>query len=355
MAITQVQKHAIVYQILDLPGIGPVKFWKEFNKSKNLENAHNHFKSFFTCINTDIYIKKIQYLQEKGIFCIGFWQNEYPNQLKRLNDSPPLIWVKGNTDFLKNQHVAIVGGRNASFHGIKFAKDLSINLGKNGFTIVSGLARGIDKSAHEGALGTGTIAVLAGGIDKLYPKDNQMLYEELLKNHLVVSEMPPGTEPTAALFPRRNRIIAGLSQAICVIEAAIKSGSLLTAKFALDIGIPIFSCPGHPYDPRSKGSNALIKDGAYLLESANDVTEQIGWKGTETPYVEQFKVHNVATKDTHKIAQEILQYLNHTPVTIAELLEYFAHYPTNLVFITLSDLELKDNVYRPNADLIVLG
>ncbi len=354
MAITQLQKQAIVYQILSLTGVGPMRFWKEFNQTKNLESTYEAFRSRFSLKKLNEATQDIQKFNEQGIACIGFWQDKYPKQLKRLHDVPPLIWAKGNLEFLHTPQIAIVGGRNASFHGIKFAKDISQTLSDAGFTIVSGLARGIDKAAHQGALQNHTVAVLAGGVDKLYPQENASLYEELLQKHLVISEMSPGTEPIAELFPRRNRIIAGLSLGICIIEAALKSGSLLTAKYGLDLGVPIFSCPGHPYDPRTKGSNMLIKDGACLLECVQDILEQI--------QIPQLPVKiavepspQAQTRNTDKLAQEILNYLSHTPVKVDELLKNLAHYPTEQVLITLSELELKNSIYCPNANLIVLG
>ncbi len=330
-----------------------MSFWKEFNQSKNLESVYRTFQTRFKLETIDVFIKEIQLFNEQGITCIGFWQDEYPKQLKRLHDVPPLIWAKGNLEFLHVPQIAIVGGRNASFHGIKFAKNISYALSHAGFTIVSGLARGIDKAAHQGALQNRTIAVLAGGVDRLYPQENTSLYKELLQNHLVISEMPPGVEPTAELFPRRNRIIAGLSSCICVIEAALKSGSLLTAKYGLDLGVSIFSCPGHPYDPRTKGSNMLIKDGAYLLECAQDVLEQF-----QIPQVHKLiepVPQQAQAKNTDKLAQEILNYLSHTPVKVDELLKNLSHYSTEQVLITLSELELKNGIYRPSANLIVLG
>ena len=352
MATTQVQKQAIVYQILSIHGIGPMSFWREFNKSKNLQTVHSFFKLSYS-------LENIQDFNDQGIFCLGFWQNEYPKQLKRLHDAPPLIWIKGNVEFLNTPQLAIVGGRNASFHGIKFAKDISEELSNTGFTIVSGLARGIDKAAHEGALCNKTIAVLAGGVDRLYPQENLSLYEELSKNHLVLSEMPPGVEPTATLFPRRNRIIAGLSSGVCVIEAALKSGSLLTAKYGLDIGLPIFSCPGHPYDPRVRGSNLLIKDGAYLLENITDITDQIK---LDSPVAKNYlnntdsaEISKPKKSEYHKLSEEILNYLNHTPIGIEQLLKNFASYPTEQVLTILSELELKNAIHRLNANLIVLA
>lgn len=330
-----------------------MSFWKEFNKSKNLEAVFESFQSRFDLGSIDRACLEIEGFAQQRIFCIGFWQSEYPGQLKCLHDVPPLIWAKGNLEFLHKPQIAIVGGRNASFHGVKFAKDLSHGLSDAGFTIVSGLARGIDKAAHQGALAHQTIAVLAGGVDKLYPQENAALYEDLLKNHLVISEMPPCVEPTAELFPRRNRIIAALSSGVCIIEAALKSGSLLTAKFGLEIGLPIFVCPGHPYDPRTKGSNKLIKEGAYLLETAQDVLEQIPLppalqhQTVETPPQTQHR-------NPDKLTQDVLNTLSHTPVKIDELLKSLEQYSTEQILVTLGELELKNAIYRPSTNLVTL-
>ena len=352
MATTQLEKQAMVHKILKIPRIGPVSFWKELNKFKNLEATFISFKEKFDIKNFESSITEINEFAKIGITCVGFWQNNYPKQLKRLHDAPPLIWIKGCAEFLQYPQIAIVGGRNASFHGIKFAQDISKQLSEHGFTIVSGLARGIDKAAHQGALKT--IAVLAGGVDQIYPIENTVIYENLCQKHLVVSEIPPGTPPTAELFPRRNRIIAALSSGICIIEAALKSGSLLTAKYGLDIGLPIFSCPGHPYDPRTKGSNKLIKDGAYLLDDINDIIELIPIKeagNVKTPIASPAVMFR--TKD--ELSQEIINFLNHTPVKIENLLKHLECYSTEQVLIALSELELNQVIYRPSNDLVVLG
>lgn len=355
MAITEAKKVAIIHQILKIPGIGPVKFWKDFNKTKDLEITYKNFIKHLDTNNIDTTINEIENYAKSGINCLSFWQSNFPKQLKRLHDMPPILWTKGHVEFLQHPQIAIVGGRNASFHGIKFAQTLSEELSTYGFTIVSGLARGIDKAAHQGALQKATIAVLAGGVDKLYPKENTSLYEEICKNHLVISEMPPGVEPTAELFPRRNRIIAALSNGVCVIEAALKSGSLLTAKYGLDIGLPIFSCPGHPYDPRTKGSNKLIKDGAFLLDNTFDVIEQLpiaSISSKQNPPVFSPAAHHKAS-DT--LPQAIINFLSHTPVKVEDLLKHLEQYPTEVVLIALSELELTQAIHRPSSNLITLG
>ncbi len=355
MAIAEHQKLTMIYQILKLPGIGPVKFWKDLNKTKDIEATFKNFQDKFNIKNTKNDDSEIENYARLGINCIGFWQNNFPKQLKRLHDAPSLIWTKGCVDLLQHQQIAIVGGRNASFHGIKFAQNLSQELSEHGYTIVSELARGIDKAAHQGALKKHTIAVLAGGVDKLYPKENTALYEQMCQNHLVISEMPPGVEPTAELFPRRNRIIAALSNGICIIEAALKSGSLLTAKYGLDIGLPIFACPGHPYDPRTKGSNQLIKDGAFLLDNATEVIEQIPLKVEVKNQIQQVISPATSYRPADVLAQAIINFLSHTPVKVEDLLKHLGHYPTEQVLITISELELTRAIHRPSTNLLVLG
>jgi DNA processing protein len=171
--------------------------------------------------------------------------------------------------------VAVVGARNASASGRRLARDLAAGLAEAGVIVVSGMARGIDAAAHLGALDKGTVAVLAGGADYVYPEENRSLYEALLRDGAVVAELPLGTEPQARHFPRRNRIISGMSLGVVVVEAAAKSGSLITARFALEQGRDVFAVPGSPLDPRSRGCNDLLRGGATLTETAADILEQL--------------------------------------------------------------------------------
>ncbi|MGB0901817.1 DNA-processing protein DprA [Halocynthiibacter sp.] len=195
----------------------------------------------------------------------------YPPALKDIPDPPVALWMKGKTDLLQRPGVALVGARNASSIGLRMAKRLGADLGGEGMVVISGLARGTDAAAHEGALSHGTIAVVAGGVDVIYPPDNKDLQSAISATGLLISEHPPGTHPTARHFPMRNRIISGLSQGVVVIEAALKSGSMITAKNALDQGREVMAVPGHPIDTRAGGCNALIRDGATLIRGADDV------------------------------------------------------------------------------------
>ena len=199
----------------------------------------------------------------------------YPRLLAELEDAPPLLIAKGNLNLLDRQAVAIVGARNASAAACRFARGLAHDLGQHDLAVVSGLARGIDSAAHDGALGTGTIGVIAGGIDVFYPPENEERQKAIYERGLVIAEMPPGTEPRARHFPYRNRIIAGMSNGTVVVEAAPRSGSLITARLAAEAGREVMAVPGSPLDPRAQGCNQLIRDGATLIQTAADVVEAI--------------------------------------------------------------------------------
>lgn len=199
----------------------------------------------------------------------------YPQALAGLADAPPVLWALGDPAVAARPMVALVGARNASSLGLRMARRLAEGLGEAGFTVVSGLARGIDAAAHLAALPAGTVAVMAGGIDVIYPAENAGLAREIAAGGLCLSEQPPGLEPLARHFPLRNRIVSGLSAAVVVVEAAARSGSLITAKAALDQGREVLAVPGHPFDGRAAGCNLLIRDGAALVRGVEDVLEAL--------------------------------------------------------------------------------
>ncbi|RUW08348.1 DNA-protecting protein DprA, partial [Mesorhizobium sp. M1A.F.Ca.IN.020.06.1.1] len=197
---------------------------------------------------------------------------DYPALLKTLDNPPPLLAVKGEGAVFRLPAVAIVGARNASLAGIKMARMLASDLGREGYAIVSGLARGIDTAAHQGSLSTGTVGVLAGGLDVPYPPENAGLCDDIAeRGGAIVSEMPFGWQPRAQDFPRRNRLVAGIALGLVVVEAAQRSGSLISARLAGEMGRLVFAVPGSPLDPRAAGSNALLKDGATLVTEAADI------------------------------------------------------------------------------------
>ena len=196
---------------------------------------------------------------------------DYPARLREIAEAPPVLWLRGDMTALQRLPVAVIGARNASSLGLRMARGMASGLSQSGAVVIAGLARGIDTIAHEASLATATIAVMAGGIDMIYPHENAALAETICDTGLLITEQPPGTEPVARHFPARNRIISGLSRAVVVIEAAMRSGSLITARCALDQGREVMALPGHPMDARAGGCTALIRDGAILVRNSADV------------------------------------------------------------------------------------
>jgi DNA processing protein len=208
---------------------------------------------------------------EFGARLVAMEEAEFPPLLLQIEPPPPLVYMKGTLDLLRRPAIAIVGSRNASAAGQTLANSLACDLGASGLLVVSGLARGIDTAAHWGSLAAGTVAVVAGGIDVLYPPENRKLYDAIAEQGILLSEMPMNFQPRGQEFPRRNRLISGLSLGAVVVEAALQSGSLITSRFALEQNREVFAVPGHPLDPRAAGTNALIVQGATLVRGAEDV------------------------------------------------------------------------------------
>lgn len=220
--------------------------------------------------------RELETIERSGARLVGMGEPDYPPQLKNCEAPPPLVTIKGNAAVFSKPPVAIVGSRNASVIGARFTERLAHDLGEAGFSIISGLARGIDAAAHRASLKTGTVAVLAGGLDRPYPPENLPLYRAIPEQGgVLISEMPMGAEPRSRDFPRRNRIIAGLSLGLIVVEAAERSGSLISARMAGDMGRTVFAVPGSPLDPRARGTNLLLKQGATLVTEAKDVIETL--------------------------------------------------------------------------------
>ena len=288
-----------------------------------------------------------------GVSLIAVVEAGYPRRLAEIDDAPPLLAVRGNAAALTQPMIAVVGSRNASAAGLKFAGRLARELSQAGYVIASGLARGIDAAAHRASQESGTVAVLAGGQDCIYPPEHVALLEALLGQGAAVSEMPLGWEPRARDFPRRNRIISGLSLGVVVVEAAERSGSLITARFALEQGREVFAVPGSPLDPRAGGTNGLIKQGATLVAEAADVLnvlqpilgalrEPAGFGPTE-PQPEPDDV------DAAPRAR-VLELLGPTPVSIDDLVRLAAASPA-VVRIILLELELAGRVHRHKGGL----
>ena len=213
---------------------------------------------------------EMEALDQADARMIALCEPDYPEALAAIHDPPPLITVRGNVSLLSRRSVGMVGARNASAGGCRFAREMAAGLGAGGLSVISGMARGIDTASHEGALATGTVAVLAGGVDNTYPPENAELHERIAAEGAVISEQPMGLQPTARHFPPRNRLISGLALGVLVVEAAPRSGSLITARMALEQGREVFAVPGSPRDPRALGANKLIREGATLTENRNN-------------------------------------------------------------------------------------
>lgn len=270
-------------RLIRTPGIGPVAFRQLLMRFGNAEAALAAIPDLArrgggkvpAVFARDKAEREIEQAAKLGAHYLSLGQGLYPRALAELEDAPPLVTVKGDLKLLDRPMVAIVGARNASAAACRFARGLAHDLGQEGVTVVSGLARGIDSAAHDGSLESGTIAVIAGGIDIHYPPENEARQNDIAERGLLVAEMPPGTEPRARHFPYRNRIIAGLSAGTVVVEAAPQSGSLITARLAAEAGREVMAVPGSPLDPRAQGCNQLIRDGATLIQTAADVLESI--------------------------------------------------------------------------------
>jgi DNA processing protein len=275
-------------------------------------------------------------------------QGLYPRALAELENAPPLLTVKGDLALLDRPMIAIVGARNASAAACRFARGLAHDLGQEDVTVVSGLARGIDSAAHDGSLESGTVAVIAGGIDISYPPENEARQKDIAERGLLIAEMPPGTEPRARHFPYRNRIIAGVSAGTVVVEAAPRSGSLITARLAGEAGREVMAVPGSPLDPRAQGCNQLIRDGATLIQSAADVLEALrpiggGVASQRSPFEHQAPVDPVeADEDTRTRIEELL---GPSPVPVDEIVR-LSEVPAGAVQLILLELELGGRLER---------
>jgi len=305
--------------------------------------------------------KEIEACEKFGAKMVLYGSTDYPALLNNISDPPPIITVRGNTSIWKDKiSLAMVGARNASAIGCQLAQRLAKELGAKDTIIVSGLARGIDTFAHKGSLASGTVAVIAGGINNIYPPENETLYQQIFEQGAVISEQPFGGLPYAGSFPGRNRIIAGMSVGTLVVEASPKSGSLITARFALENNREVFAVPGSPLDPRSKGCNQLIKQGATMVESAQDILDGIAYtrrhklfeippaKFTNIPFIE-----SVNEDELSELRKKIIGKLSVYAVSIDELVEQCNSSIPAMQTILL-ELELAGRVKRSAGNKVCL-
>lgn len=326
--------------LLHTPGIGPSTFHTlldHFGSAEAVLNASNSELSGLSLKNNTIsalnhqekpdITADLDWASEPEHHIITFADERYPAQLKDLTDAPPVLYVRGDPDYLLQPQLAMVGSRNPSAAGRNTAREFASHLSGAGITITSGLATGIDGASHEGALQglAGTVAVVAHGLDIVYPAQHQQLAQAISKNGAVVSEMPVGTEPQRGMFPRRNRLISALSLGTLVVEAAVKSGSLITARLALELNREVFAIPGSIHNPMARGCHQLIRQGAKLVESVDDILEDLRFRAPQiTPY--PIKTHQDTPdklKDRHNTLdpdhQKLLKCLAYEPASIDEL------------------------------------
>jgi DNA processing protein len=315
-------------------------------------------------------IGELQAGHHAGARLVAIGESDYPSALSDLDDAPPLLWLKGQIQVVQRPMIAMVGARNASSLGMRMAKSLARELSERGYIIVSGLARGIDTAAHKASLDNGTIAVMAGGVDVIYPSENARLAAEVEATGLRLSEQPVGLQPTARHFPRRNRLISGLASGVVVVEAAAKSGSLITARNALDQGREVLAVPGHPFDARASGCNMLIRDGARLVRNGDDVIEALApiaplAAETEARQVEMpLHAADLAAaasaperrnlQQTAQLHQQILDRLGPSPVAEDQLIRDLKA-PANSLAPALLDLELQGRIARQAGGLLCLA
>ena len=308
--------------------------------------------------------RELAQLGRMGAHLITMADPAFPSLLAELDDAPPLVSALGRVELLAGRSVALVGARNASANGRLLAETMARQLGEIGWVVVSGLARGIDSAAHRGALATGTIAVLAGGLDRPYPPESEALYRAIAERGLVVAELELGRVPQARHFPRRNRIVSGLSLGTVVVEAALQSGSLITARLAGEQGREVMAVPGSPLDPRCRGANQLIRQGATLVETAGDVTEALsGFAGQARAPMQPLTAPSgtlsnlsedieITTKSSRNLVEERL---GPSPVAVDELLRQCQMSPPFLR-MTLLELELAGRlIWHPGNRVSLLA
>jgi DNA processing protein len=351
-------------RLIRTENVGPVTFYRllqRFGTAARALEALPHLakaggKTSFSAASRDSAEREIAAAEKAGARIVTRAEAAYPPLLAEIDDAPPVITVLGDAAIAARPALGIVGARNASLAGRKLAEDYARRIGSNGYAIVSGLARGIDTAAHAAALDSGTVAVVAGGIDVVYPPENRDLYRRIAEQGCIFAESPFGTEPLARHFPRRNRIIAGLSLGVLIVEAAAKSGSLITARMAMEQNREVFAVPGSPLDPRAEGCNLLIRDGAQIVTGLGDVLHGLdglknrglredggGWQGSDGS--DMAAPGMGAGWDDQALRDKILENLSRTPIDQNELIRALDA-PISSILTILLALELAGRIER---------
>ena len=351
-------------RLIRTPGIGPIAFRQLLLRFGSAAAALDAIPDLARrgggaspkLASRDVAERELASVEKLGARYLSIGQGLYPRALAELENAPPLISVKGRLELLERPMVAIVGARNASAAACRFARGLAHDLGGEGVTVVSGLARGIDSAVHDGSLDGGTIAVIAGGIDVAYPPENEARQAVIAERGLLIAEMPPGTEPRARHFPYRNRIIAGLAAGTVVVEAAPRSGSLITARLAGEAGREVMAVPGSPLDPRAQGCNQLIRDGATLIQNVADVLEEIRPMATRvaSPHERFEPTPNAPDDAAPDLRARIEELLGPSPAPVDEIVRLSGAAP-GAVQLVLLELDLAGRLDRHAGGKVSLG
>lgn len=346
-------------RLIRTPNVGPASFRALINRFGSAEAALEMLPELMISGGANRIVRipstaeaeaELEAARRAGARFIGIGEADYPSMLKRMDNPPPLLAVKGEGAVFHLPAVAIVGARNASLAGIKMARMLASDLGSEGYAIISGLARGIDTAAHKGSIATGTIGVLAGGLDVPYPPENAGLCDEIAeRGGAIVSDMPFGWQPRAQDFPRRNRLVAGMALGLVVVEAAQRSGSLISARLANEMGRLVFAVPGSPLDPRAAGCNALLKDGVTLVTEAADVLGALApLAGTRpprgTPLAEAPDLSALPPPGENERA-DVLEALGPTPTAVDEIIRHTGLSAAQIAMVLL-ELDLAGRLER---------
>lgn len=360
-----------ILRLYKTKGIGNVNFYKLLQKYQTIDNLidnidviNNSRNIKLNLIDENIVKQEIDYCNENNIKILTFTQPNFPKYFVKNSNFPPVLYVIGDETLLNKNSVSIVGSRICSDIKKRYSYRLAQEIGKKKFIIISGLALGIDEFAHKGSINTGTIAVMAGGVDVPYPPSNVELYHDISKHGCIISQMPPKTKPSTNLFPIRNKLIAGLSMATVVVEADLNSGSIITANYASEYGKDVFAIPCSPTDGRGRGCNKLIKNGAYLAETADDVVSNLNYYITvDDIRKSNFKKveidqQNIATNKNNfennkkrlekNINNDILEILQSEEVSQTKLFEIL-DYTASDISIAISELEINDLVKVENG------
>lgn len=357
-------------RLINTENIGAVTYHKLIKHFGSAEKALENLPPRFTPFAKDKAEAELKKSHKIGCHLISYDDETYPQMLKHIADAPPIIYALGNIELLNHTpSVAIVGSRNATVNGRKMASRIAYELTEENVIVVSGMARGIDSSAHKGALYAkgqqgATIAVLGTGVDIVYPEENVALYKQIIKQGLIISEFPLGTTPQAQNFPRRNRIVAGISSGTLVVEANLQSGSLITARLALEQNRDVFAVPGSPLESRSSGTNKLIKEGAILVDSAEDILPHLSKPLRPLPQKqtppEQELFDNLLDKDKNNVdipqeqeGENLLDYLSRDGTYIDDIIRQ-SGLDSGTLSAKLLDLELEGKIERLPGNKVAL-